>query len=192
MCELFFCGLFFSIAIEQPVDVLQLTTVKGDRWNNESVSLTRLVHRTNELPDQQRCPFAQRLKFCSHGYTRMQPMRHYMRRQSTISAISFHAVRHATSGHVSPPPPTPTPFLAVPVTRQSVKILLEQAPSSKSLSQLWGHILEEERTLHRRFEARSRRTLLSICRRRWREMCGGTHPYLLTTSFCTVILDLGG
>ena len=33
-----------------------------------------------------------------------------------------------------------------------MKTLLEQSPSSKSLSKLWTDVLEEERTLHRRFE----------------------------------------
>lgn len=37
-----------------------------------------------------------------------------------------------------------------------MKSLLERSPSSKPLSKLWEHVLEEERTLHRRFEARKR------------------------------------
>lgn len=41
--------------------------------------------------------------------------------------------------------------------RQSVRTLLEQSPSSGSLLELWKHILEEERTLSRRFEARRTR-----------------------------------
>lgn len=35
-----------------------------------------------------------------------------------------------------------------------MKTLLEQSPSSESLHELWGHILEEERTLHRRFQVK--------------------------------------
>ncbi|CBJ30727.1 conserved unknown protein [Ectocarpus siliculosus] len=38
--------------------------------------------------------------------------------------------------------------------KMSVKMLLEQSPSSESLKELWEHILEEERTLHRRFQGR--------------------------------------
>ncbi|CAM9305770.1 unnamed protein product, partial [Ectocarpus sp. 13 AM-2016] len=38
--------------------------------------------------------------------------------------------------------------------KMSVKTLLGQSPSSESLQELWEHILEEERTLHRRFQGR--------------------------------------
>lgn len=33
-----------------------------------------------------------------------------------------------------------------------MKTLLEQSPSSESLKELWAHLLEEERMLHRRFQ----------------------------------------
>ena len=39
---------------------------------------------------------------------------------------------------------------------QSVKTLLKQSPSSESLTELWAHILEEERTLQRRFQVPQR------------------------------------
>eukprot|EP00752_Nemacystus_decipiens_P013078 g11567.t1 len=38
--------------------------------------------------------------------------------------------------------------------KESVKTLLEKSPSSESLNELWEHLLEEERTLHRRFQGR--------------------------------------
>ncbi|CAM9300141.1 unnamed protein product [Scytosiphon promiscuus] len=38
--------------------------------------------------------------------------------------------------------------------KASVKALLEQSPSSESMKELWTHILEEERTMHRRFQGR--------------------------------------
>lgn len=84
--------------------------------------------------------------------------------QMTISASALHAVRQQhiyVVTFIPPPPPTSSApfFLLFLNPLQSIKILLEQTPSSKSLSELWGHILEEERTLHRRFEARSRAVL---------------------------------
>ncbi len=61
----------------------------------------------------------------------------------------------------APPSPTTESWPAVIICNhrcarceQSVKTLLEQSPSSKSLVELWAHILEEERTLQRRFQVR--------------------------------------
>lgn len=104
MCDLLFCRLFFSIAIAQSMDFLQLTTVKGYPWNNASVTVNRMVHRMNELPDQHRSPLPnvssfpltdiQKCSLCG-----MCPMR----RQIIIPAITLHAVRQHL--HAPPPPP---------------------------------------------------------------------------------------
>lgn len=85
--------------------------------------------------------------------------------------------------------------LTVPF-KQSVKKLLEQSPSSKSLSELWVHILEEESTLCRRFEARQiykdilsmykcihdgKVLMIAVYLHTHRGMRGGIYPHVLYT-----------